>query len=350
MLRTGILIVTHNSVNHIGACLDALDSIRDVSDPVLVIDNASDDGTAETVAVHRSKTQLVRNRENAGFAGAVNQGFKILGDQVDAVLLLNPDVILQTSIDELKAACRASGLAGGRLTDLEGNTQVGFSFRRFPNPLVLFLETVGVNRLWKSNPVNRAYRCLNVDHEAPGSVDQPAGAMLMVRKDVWIQLKGLDEQFHPVWFEDVDFCRRAALAGFRASYVPSVIGRHEGGHSVLQIPDLSRRLYWYASLGRYSRKHFGRAGWGMVACGVAAAKAVRSVGSVLRWHPGSVREANREGMIARTAYVYPAVEPAPQNLKLEVSAEAANSCSRVSLEGIPSTENTERTLKRLHAR
>jgi GT2 family glycosyltransferase len=55
-----------------------------------------------------------------------------------------------------------------------------------------------------------------------GLVEQPAGAFLMTRRDVWDQLGGFDQDFHPVWFEDVDFCRRAAEAGYRIQYVPRV--------------------------------------------------------------------------------------------------------------------------------
>ncbi|HEY3740010.1 MAG TPA: glycosyltransferase family 2 protein [Bryobacteraceae bacterium] len=316
MSRTGILIVTHNSAGHIGACLDALNTVRATGDVVLVIDNASTDHTAHAVA-GKQDIRFVQNKANAGFAGAVNQGFRLLlDDQVDDVLLLNPDVILRSPLHDLKAACRRSGLACGRLTGIDGKTQIGFSFRRFPTPFTLLFETVGVNRMWPSNPVNRRYRCLDVDHDVAGEVEQPAGAMLMVRKDVWTLVGGFDEDFHPVWFEDVDFCRRAATAGFRAAYIPTLEGTHAGGHSVLQIPNQSRRRYWYASLLRYSRKHFGRAGRGLVAVGIGGAAMVRSVGA----------------------------------LSQEESAGAAKLGSRVLNEGIPSTKNTERMLKRLHAR
>ena len=336
MPRIGILIVTHNSAGHIDACLEAVHRLRNPRDIVLVIDNGSD----ERVLVPQP-ARFIQNEPNLGFAGAVNQGFRALKDDVDAVLLLNPDVILTTPLDPLTKECMSAGLAGGRLTDASGNPQVGFSFRRFPTPLTLLAETIGLNRFWKSNPVNRRYRCLDLDPALAREVDQPAGAMLMIRKDVWLRLNGLDEQFHPVWFEDVDFCRRAAVEGFRARYVPSVAGIHEGGHSVLQIPNRNRRRHWYASLLRYSRKHFGRAGWGLVAGGVAVVAVARALGAVLRLRGGSLKEAAKDWMIARTALVYP---------NDVGTAGAADVRSCVSNEGLPSNENTERTLKRLHAR
>jgi GT2 family glycosyltransferase len=150
----------------------------------------------------------------------------------------------------------------------------------------------------------------------------------------------------------VDFCLRAAHAGFRAAYVPSVEGTHHGGHSVSQIPDCSRRRYWYASLLRYSRKHFGRSGRGLVAGGVAAGALGRAIRSMVRFQRVEREQAGTEWTIARMAFVYPEAEPMGRS-GWEVgsgSAGAADTRSRVLNEGSPSTENTERTLKRLHAR
>jgi N-acetylglucosaminyl-diphospho-decaprenol L-rhamnosyltransferase len=364
----GILIVTHNSANHIGACLDAVKPFCGERDVVLVIDNASDDETGR-IASSRPGIRYIQNTGNAGFAGAVNQGFLVLKDDVDAVLLLNPDVILKdvagdrkashdqpspetaaTPLSEMNAACQRSGLACGRLTTLGGETQIGFSFRRFPTPTALFFETIGLNRIWPGNPVNRRYRCLDVDYGIEQEVDQPAGALLMIRNDVWSCLHGFDEHFYPVWFEDVDFCRRAALAGFRASYVPSVEGVHEGGHSVRQIPNGDRRQYWYASLLRYSRKHFERAGQRLVAGGVAVTALIRGIGTALQLQRGSGKRAQMEWIIARTAFVYPVTEPIEMPGSKEGATGATDVSSRVTNEGYPSKQNTERTLKRLHAR
>ena len=78
----------------------------------------------------------------------------------------------------------------------------------------------------------------------------------MVRQDVWNTLGGFDEQFYPVWFEDVDFCRRAVDAGYQIEYVPLVTARHQGGHSVDQVSAERRASYWCVSLLTYAAKHF----------------------------------------------------------------------------------------------
>jgi hypothetical protein len=220
----------------------------------IIIDNASPDRTVDRVRA-RSGVRLVANAENRGFAAAVNQGEKEAGES-EFILLLNPDVELLKAVDQLTESARRYGLAAGRLVDQAGRTQAGFTLRGFPTPAALVCELFGINRLWPLNPVNRRYRCLDRDYDQPGMVEQPAGAVLMVRRDVWKKLGGFDEQFYPIWFEDVDFCRRAVDAGYQIAYVPSVTARHEGGHSVGKIPAGRRASYWCVSLLTYAAKHF----------------------------------------------------------------------------------------------
>ena len=220
----------------------------------VVVDNASSDDTVERIRA-RAGLRLIANRDNRGFAAAVNQGAREAG-QAEFLLLLNPDACLASPLDDLIEATRRYGLAAGKLVGEDGRAQTGFALRSFPTPATLVFELLGLNRMWPGNPVNRRYRYLDRDLDQPGPVEQPAGAFLMARRDVWGRLGGLDEQFHPVWFEDVDFCRRAADAGYRIEYVPSVTALHAGGHSVGRAPRPYRAMYWCDSLLKYAVKHF----------------------------------------------------------------------------------------------
>jgi len=251
-LAAAAVIITYNSEEVILSCLDALAELAPEIGAT-VVDNASTDRTVELVR-QRSGVKLVANRDNRGFAGAANQGFAVTSG--DPILLLNPDVRLRTPLAPLIQACREHGLAAGQLTGPDGRVQAGFSIRRFPTPLTLAFELLGINRLWAGNPVNRRYRYLDRDLTLEGPVDQPAGAFLMARRDAWDRLGGFDEDFHPVWFEDVDFCLRAAEAGYRIQYVPQVQAEHRGGHSVRKLPAARKEVYWYDSLLRYGAKHF----------------------------------------------------------------------------------------------
>jgi GT2 family glycosyltransferase len=272
----GIVIVTYNSRAEIGACLEA--AIASGAD-VVVVDNASSDGTIEEVRRHG--VRLLSNAGNRGFAAAVNQGFAAL--TTPFVLLLNPDAQLRGGLDAMAAACRLprAGGAGGKLMDSEGHPQVGFMVRQLPGPMVLILEILLLNRIWPNNPVNRRYRGLQVNYNMRIPVEQPAGAFLMVPKAVWQELGGFDESFFPLWFEDVDFCRRAIDRGYQFFYVPEAVAEHRGGHSISQLSVEKRRVYWYGSLLRYSAKHFRPLAFRSVCLATVAGSLLRILGETV---------------------------------------------------------------------
>ena len=251
-VKVAVVIVTYNSARQIGACLASLgDAVRPV-----VIDNASSDDTPAVVEREHPATQLIRNPENRGFAAAVNQGLAASDEPL--ILLLNPDARLATPIEPLVEKCLTPGVgaAAGRLVDEQGRPQIGFNVRAFPTAATLAFETLGWNRLWPSNPVNRRYRLRNFDADKEQDVEQPAGAFLMVRRKALEAVGGMDEQFYPLWFEDVDLCRRLHQAGYRIRYVPSCTARHEGAHSTASVGFELRQRAWYGNLLRFSNKHF----------------------------------------------------------------------------------------------
>lgn len=271
MSEIGIVIVTYNSAREIGPCLDAA---RPTGAEIVVVDNASRDGTVE--AIRGRGVRVITNDTNRGFAAAVNQGFMAL--HCPYILLLNPDAVLEGGIEALREACDLPGSAGagGRLVDAGGRPQIGFMVRSFPTPAALILEALVLNRICPSNPVNRRYRALGLDYAARIAVEQPAGAFLMLRRAVWEELGGLDEQFYPIWFEDVDLCRRAADRGYSFYYEPRAVAKHSGGHSIPQISVETRVVYWYGSLLRYSARHFRNPAFRAVCLAVVSGSILRS--------------------------------------------------------------------------
>lgn len=243
----------------------------------IVVDNASSD---ETVTRAARTVTVISNPQNCGFAAAVNQAFR--ATDADPVLLLNPDVTLLSPIDKMISACRLHGLSAGKLVDAEGHAQAGFTIRRFPTPLALSFELLGLNRIFPWNPVNRRYRYLDRSIEESGRVEQPAGAFLMIRRDVWDQLGGLDEGFHPIWFEDVDFLKRARDAGYRAQYLADVPAAHLGAHSIAGLKTGCREWYWCVSLLRYAAKHFSGFGYRGVCAAMLLSSAPRMLVGLIR--------------------------------------------------------------------
>jgi N-acetylglucosaminyl-diphospho-decaprenol L-rhamnosyltransferase len=277
-LVAAAIIVTFNSEEVIGPCLDSLTKMAPQLEPI-VVDNASTDGTVEMVR-KRAQARIIVNPENRGFAAAVNQG--ISACDADYLLLLNPDANVLTGVDALIDSSRQWGMAAGKLVSPDGAVQRGFTIRRFPTPAALIFELFGVNRLWPSNPINRKYRYLDRDLDHPGPVEQPAGAFLMTRRDIWRELGGFDEGFHPVWFEDVDYCKRVLdLNRYRIEYVPSVQAVHRGGHSVSRIPPGSRAIHWCVSLTRYAAKHFHSVGYRAVCLAVLLSSIPRMVARMI---------------------------------------------------------------------
>ena len=175
MARVAIVVVTYNSAEEIGGCLESLANLPDAQ--VVVVDNASQDRTRDEV-LNRG-VPLLANSHNAGFAAAANQGVR--ATTAPFVLLLNPDARLERGLEALIAEFEDPkvGAAGGLLVGTDGIPQTGFMARNLPTPAALVLEVLGVNALWPGNPVNWHYRCLGLDPVTPGLVEQPAGAILM---------------------------------------------------------------------------------------------------------------------------------------------------------------------------
>ena len=259
---------------HSGAWLPAC--LARTPRPVWVIDNSP------APAAPPAGAHYEHHPENLGFAGAVNRAFALTTEPF--VLVLNPDCLLLGGVDSMVAEFNDPrvGAVGGRLVDASGQTQTGFTVRRFPGALSLAFEILGINRLFPANAVNQRYRCLDLDLTRKQAVDQPAGAFLMMRREAWQSIGGWDQQFHPVWFEDVDFCKRLKTANWAIRYIPEATAQHAGGHSVSQMSGTSKTAAWYGSLLRYSGKHLSRAGRWLVALSMIVSMLPRGAVGAMR--------------------------------------------------------------------
>jgi GT2 family glycosyltransferase len=255
MPRCSAIIVTYNSAQSISQCLEALVG-EDCE--IVVIDNASQDDTVSRVEGFKAHhpVELLRISRNLGFAAGLNHGVR--ASSGDFLLLLNPDAIAEPGAISALTGCMAAqsaAAAGGALLEPSGEPQRGFAFRRFPTLGSLLCEALLVNQLWPSNPVNRRYRCLDADYSTVQQVEQPAGACLAIMREAWDSIGGMDTQFAPVWFEDVDLCKRLLDSGRKIVYCPTAKFRHSGAHSVGKLSFADKQLFWYTNMLRYARKH-----------------------------------------------------------------------------------------------
>jgi N-acetylglucosaminyl-diphospho-decaprenol L-rhamnosyltransferase len=280
MLRCSVIVVTYNSAEAIGACLEAL--AREDCE-IVVVDNASQDATVQRVEefVAWHELRLLANDRNLGFAAAANQGASETNG--DTLLLLNPDAIAEPGALNALRQCMEStnaAAAGSALLDSDLKPVRGFAFRRLPTLSTLLCETLLVNQLWPRNPVNRRYRCLDADYSQTQQVEQPAGACLAIARDAWNELGGFDEQFFPVWFEDVDLCKRLLERGSKIVYCPTARFRHSGAHSVSKLFFRDRQVFWYTNMLRYARKHFSQGQVRILRAGIVAGMLLRSAAAL----------------------------------------------------------------------
>jgi len=257
-MRCSAIVVTHNSGATIGACLEAL-AHEDCE--IVVVDNASADDTVQRIEefVAWNPVCLIANEQNLGFGAAINQGAREATG--DVLLVLNPDAIAEPGAIAALLRCLETTKAaavGGALREADGQPARGFAFRRIPTLAPLLYEVLLVNRLWPGNPVNQRYRCLDADYSQQQEVEQPAGACLAVTRTAWDSMGGFDEQFFPVWFEDVDLCKRLLDLGLKIFYCPEARFRHSGAHSVGQLTFRDQQIFWYMNMLRYARKHFSK--------------------------------------------------------------------------------------------
>ena len=274
-VQVGAVIVTWNSAEDIADCIR---SARNAGiEKIVVVDNGSTDHTRKIVELIEGVRLLVFP-ENLGFAGGVNQGVAAL--DTEYVLILNPDCFVDSGIPAMKRAAR-DGAAGGMLLGEDGKLQQGFAVRRLPTATTLIFEVLGINRIFAGNPVNRRYRCTGFDPKREQQVEQPPAAFFLVKREVFVALNGMDAEYWPVWFEDVDFCARLLLAGYRISYCPEAKAKHRGGGSVKKIFWPFKELAWYGSLLRYSIQHFGWLSSRLVVLAVAAASVPRALTGII---------------------------------------------------------------------
>lgn len=289
----GIAIVNWNAGGQLRACLasiSAADWGRVALTLVVVVDNASTDGSADDVTdAIRWPVDVIRNRENRGFAAACNQAARRI--DADCILFLNPDTLVdRTSIAAAVAiledpAHASIGIVGIQLVGDGG--MVSRSCARFPTPWSTAFRALGLDRLLPS--LCPGYLMTEWDHAVSREVDHVIGAFYLVRAGVFRALGGFDESFF-LYLEDLDFSVRASQAGWRSYYLATVRAYHKGGGTSEPIKS-TRLFYSLRSRLNYSRKHFSRPAAACLAfCLLWLEPAVRVAACAIGGSPTGFRE------------------------------------------------------------
>jgi GT2 family glycosyltransferase len=251
-----IVIVNYNSKDFLHRCLDslfeqtALDSFG-----VVVVDNASEDQDFSAIEAQHPSVAVILNEQNLGFAAACNQGLRHF--RADNYLLLNPDCVVgmkavDKCIDFLHRN-RSVGIVGCRVNNPDGSLQLACR-RRIPRPSTAFYRFSGLSRLFPNNPRFAAYNLSHIDEGQSHEVEAVSGSFLMFRHQVYEDTGGLDERFF-LYGEDLDFCYRAALGGWKVFYHAAAEVTHYKNISSRRDPKRST-YHFYEAMETFYRKHF----------------------------------------------------------------------------------------------
>lgn len=274
-LSCAIVIVSYNCRDALRQCLCQLTTPGGFH-PIIVVDNASNDGSAEMLARDFLTVQLIRNSTNRGFAAACNQGIHTCA--TDLVLLLNPDtVLLHADLQKLIEIMRTHpdiGACGPRILNSDGSLQP--SCRAFPTLGVMLYDEVGLSRLFPYSRHFAKYRMSNWSHDETREVDQLMGSCLLLRRVALEYIGFLDERFF-LYFEEVDLCWRMWQAGWRVLFVADATVTHLGGESS-KTDRLDALRHRYRSLFAFYRKHYPRWQLPVLKMAVQVAALARSVG------------------------------------------------------------------------
>ncbi|MFZ2360653.1 MAG: glycosyltransferase family 2 protein [Anaerolineae bacterium] len=224
---------------------------------MIVVDNASDDGSGQMVQADFPQARLIANRHNAGFAAANNQAIAQARGRV--LLLLNPDAyLLPGALAGLARFLRdhpEAAAAGPNVLNPDGSWQAA-AFR-FATLWDLFCEALFLSVLWPRSPLFARKELGGFDRDAVREVDWVQGCALAVRRDVWDAVGPFDEGYW-MYVEELDWCRRAKNMGYRIFFTPDAQVVHYGKRSVAKARASVLPL-GFRSHFRYYRKFDGRA-------------------------------------------------------------------------------------------
>lgn len=257
-----IVIVNWMTKDALHACLSSiLSHAPDFEYEIIVIDNASTDGSSEMVQQLFPNVKLINLERNVGYAKGNNIG--IIQSKGEFILTLNPDTeffddSLSTAVQIMQSNDDICALSG-RLLNKDGTTQ--YSMRGFPKFSSVLFDWIGLSRLLPNSRTFGAYRMKWFDYDKQQDAQQPMGTFLLYRRSSLLKTGLFDEQF-PIFFNEVDLLMRFKINGFRVVYSPDVRLYHIGGESTKQK---RKQMIWesHYSFMRFYKKWYLK-GWKII--------------------------------------------------------------------------------------
>ncbi|MEK6650619.1 MAG: glycosyltransferase [Bacteroidota bacterium] len=324
-----VIIVNYNVREYLANALESLrPALRGIRSEVIVVDNASTDGSVAMLRRSFPRVHLIASPENLGFARANNLALRKARGR--HLLLLNPDTVVQEDTVRVMLAYLEAhpdvGLAGCKILNPDGTFQLA-ARRSIPTPWIAATRILGLSRLFPGSTVFGRYNLTYRSTEETYDVDAVSGSFMFVRRDVVEGVGGLDERFF-MYGEDLDWCYRIGQAGWRVRYVHSTSIIHYKGESTRRS-SLDELDTFYHAMRLFVEKHFTsrRLLLVLLTLSIRVASVAASVGSTLvrmwmaavdaLWVVASLLLAEflwRGGVLLYPSYAYPAVFLVPSAL------------------------------------
>lgn len=255
-----IVTVSYKTADYVDAMLTSLFAHADGTDmEVFVVINGDGTDPGELQAKFPSVRFIVSD-ENLGFAGGNNLAFAEA--RGDFILLVNPDVVFTenavAAIEERMRRDADVGIGGISLKNPDGTQQD--CVWRFPTPLDQLLLMLKVPHVFPNVGPIRRYLMKGFDYGTTQDVDQVMGAFFCIRRETLAQIGPLDDGFF-MWYEEVDFCKRAMVAGWKVRYYADVSVSHRKAGSFRRVGTFKKQAMVRRSLRRYMKKHYGLGAW-----------------------------------------------------------------------------------------
>jgi len=233
MIDLSIIIVNFNTKEFLRNCLKSvIESTKNISYEIIIVDNASHDGSVEMVKKEFPEIRIIANKQNVGFSKANNQGVKI-SKESRYVLFLNSDTIVKKNVleDMIKFmdSHKDAGAATCKLIMPNGKIDDA-THRGFPTPWNAFCHFSGLSKMAPKSRIFTGYTLGWMDFEKAHEIDALAGAFMLVRRPAGEEAKWWDEDYF-FYGEDLDFCFMLKQKGWKIYYVPGFFIKHYKGVS-----------------------------------------------------------------------------------------------------------------------
>jgi GT2 family glycosyltransferase len=240
-------------------CLETLGpGLGGLSHEVILVDNASRDGTAARVREAFPAVTVIENAQNVGFTKATNQA--IAASRGRLILWLNPDTLVRPgSLERLGgflAEHPRAGIVGPKVLNGDGSFQAQCR-RGMPTPEASLYYFLGLHRLWPGSPRFGAYLLTHLPVDEDARVDAVSGCCLLARREVWDEIGPLDEEI-PGFGEDIEWCVRAQQAGWEVWYHPQSVIVHLKGLGGVHARPFQKVRGIHRAMWVFYRKHLRR--------------------------------------------------------------------------------------------